>query len=153
MMHVLFVCTGNTCRSPLAEYLLRSKAGEQLEVKSAGVAAYSGDQASSHVIKLLEEKGVAAKHSSQSVTDELMHWADLILTMTTSHKLRLLQQFPYKADHIFTLKEYVDPSGSSLDISDPFGGDLEVYRSTLQELEQLLEPLLEKLHHEQDSST
>lgn len=152
MMHVLFVCTGNTCRSPLAEYLLRQKAGDQVEVRSAGVAAYDGSPASANVATLLEEKGIKCQHQSQLVSEELLHWADIILTMTTSHKHRLLQLYPFKADHIFTLKEYVNPEDPDVDISDPFGGDLLTYRETMQELEHLIDPLIEKLKKENDNS-
>jgi protein-tyrosine-phosphatase len=145
MKHILFICTGNTCRSPLAEYLLREKAGDQLMVKSAGVAAANGGKASVHVETLLQEKGIEMNHASQMVTQELMEWADLVLTMTDSHKQYLSQIFPAKTKAIHTLKEYVSPSDTNLNISDPFGGTLPNYRATMVELEELINQFVEQI--------
>jgi protein-tyrosine-phosphatase len=144
MKHILFVCTGNTCRSPLAEYLLRHKAGEMYKVQSAGIAAFNGGPIASHVQELLEEKGIQTEHASQSVTLELMEWADLVLTMTQSHKQQLALFFPEKGESIYTLKQYVHPEAKETDVIDPFGGSLDIYRETMHELEDLLERLISK---------
>ncbi|GGK25854.1 protein-tyrosine-phosphatase [Caldalkalibacillus thermarum] len=144
MKHILFVCTGNTCRSPMAEYLLRHKAGEQYEVKSAGLAALPGQDASGHVKQLLSEQGITVEHQSQMVTPELMEWADLVLTMTEAHTHRLKEQFPDKRDIIFTLKAYVDPDHEDPNISDPFGGDKDVYAATLKEIDEWLDRFVQK---------
>ncbi|MCD8502199.1 MAG: low molecular weight protein arginine phosphatase [Bacillaceae bacterium] len=106
MRRILFVCTGNTCRSPLAQALLQSKASE-IEVKSAGVYASPGDLASEGVRKILAEKEIELDHQSTKVNEQLMEWADLVLTLTTSHKSLILQTFPQYIDKVFTLKEYV----------------------------------------------
>lgn len=142
--HILFVCTGNTCRSPLAEHLLRYKAAGLFEVKSAGVAAFDGSAASQHVTTLLEEKGIKTMHQAQSVTEELLEWADVILTMTEGHLQLLKEQFPNKADHIYTLKAFVQPESNQYNISDPFGGSKEIYRMTMEEIDQLLDLLIQK---------
>jgi len=141
--NILFVCTGNTCRSPLAENLLRHKAGERYQVKSAGVAAFPGGDATSHVKSLLQEKGIEMNHSSQMVTPELLDWADIVLTMTEGHKALLMDHFPEKADYIFTLKEYVNQSAADVNVMDPYGGSLETYRETMKELDALLDKLLQ----------
>lgn len=143
MKKVLFVCTGNTCRSPLAEYLLKHKANEQIEVKSAGIAAFNGSDAAEPVKQLLGEKGITVEHQSQMVTPQLMDWADFVLTMTESHAEQLQRYFPQKKESIFPLKAYVNPESDDVNISDPFGGSVEVYKQTMIELEELINKLLQ----------
>lgn len=144
MKNILFICTGNTCRSPLAEYLLRHKAGESFEVKSAGVAAFDGGQMADHVQHLLEEKGIKTEHTSQNITLELVQWADLILTMTAAHKEKVRMHFPEKEGAIYTIKHFVEPDTQDANVSDPFGGSLDTYRETMAELDLLLDTFIEK---------
>jgi len=146
-MNILFVCTGNTCRSPMAEGLLRQMAEQQklnIQVQSAGVAAFPGSPASTHTLTILKNRGVSLQHQSQPVTAELLQWADLVLTMTGSHKQILSQQYPQALDKVFTLKEYVEVGGS-LDIADPYGGGLQDYQVTEKELEDALRVVLKKI--------
>lgn len=105
--NVLFICTGNTCRSPMAEALLKHKGEGRFNVKSAGVTANMGSRANANAIKVLDKRGISLVHRSQIVTKELNQWADTILSMTEDHKFLLLQQFPQVVDKVFTLKEYV----------------------------------------------
>lgn len=144
MKRILFVCTGNTCRSPLAEHLLKAMAKDRYEVKSAGIAAFDGDAAAEHVHQVLREKGITIKHRAQPVTPELIDWADLVLTMTKQHERILQESFPEQVEKIAALKAYVMEQETNLDVADPFGGSLEVYRQTRNELEELLERLIEK---------
>lgn len=146
-MNILFVCTGNTCRSPMAEGLLRHMAEQEkvnIQVQSAGIAAFRGSPASTHTLSILKNKGISMQHQSQPVTDELLHWADLILTMTGSHKQVLSQQYPHALDKVFTLKEFTEVGGS-LDIADPYGGVLRDYQVTEKELEEVLRIVLNKV--------
>lgn len=113
--HILFVCTGNTCRSPLAEGLLRTmaeQAGLSLDIRSAGVAAVDGVPVSKHSGDILREKGFPESLSSRSLTAELVAWAELILTMTEGHRRLVVQQYPQAVEKVFTLKEYTldDPA-------------------------------------------
>ncbi|WP_409343717.1 low molecular weight protein arginine phosphatase [Paenibacillus sp. MBLB4367] len=115
---ILFVCTGNTCRSPLAEGLLRILAGVKglpVEVKSAGVAAMDGCSVSAHSASILRDKGFTGSITSQTLTGQLVGWADLILTMTVNHKRSVIQQYPDSADKTFTLKEYAEDDARVLE--------------------------------------
>ncbi|WP_211747429.1 low molecular weight protein arginine phosphatase [Paenibacillus sp. Marseille-Q4541] len=111
MKHILFICTGNTCRSPMAEGLLRKAAKERgisLSVRSAGVAATDGSAISRHAKAVLQDHNVHDVITSSSLTSEHVEWADLILTLTGSHKQHVLHYFPNAADRIYTLKEYAE---------------------------------------------
>lgn len=108
---ILFICTGNTCRSPLAEGLLRQMAEQQnlsVEVKSAGISAMQGAPISPHSRTILQRKGIAWTHSSQPATADLIQWADIVLTMTTSHKSIVIQKHPQELEKIHSLKEFVE---------------------------------------------
>ncbi|WP_284643104.1 low molecular weight protein arginine phosphatase [Paenibacillus silviterrae] len=109
---ILFVCTGNTCRSPMAEGMMRLLLQEQglqdMEVRSAGVAAYDGTAMSDHAATILKEKGFGEELRSTQLNETLVDWADLILTMTNNHKRHTIQLYPHAVDKVATLKEYVD---------------------------------------------
>ncbi|SHE97280.1 protein-tyrosine phosphatase [Seinonella peptonophila] len=108
MKKILFVCTGNTCRSPMAEALLRQIAHEEgleIETRSAGIAALDGGTISSHAISVLQEKGIKYTGQSQMIDLDILHWADLVITMTTNHKQILFQFAPEKIEQMITLKE------------------------------------------------
>jgi protein-tyrosine-phosphatase len=109
MKRILMVCTGNTCRSPMAEVMLKDLAarnGKPLEVRSAGVSTVNGLPISSHAATTLRKRKLALPGTSTALTHDEVAWADLILTMTAGHKRAILQRFPEAVARIYTLKEY-----------------------------------------------
>lgn len=141
-MRILFVCTGNTCRSPMAEAILSARNLPEIEARSAGVFAGIAPL-SKNAQMVLAEQQISFTHTSKPLDKLDMQWAELILTMTYSHKMTLLQGYPEAATKLYTLKEFAD--GSTEDISDPYGGPLALYEQTFQELKLLIDKLIEKM--------
>ncbi len=111
MHHILFVCTGNTCRSPMAEGFMRKLAKERgisVDVRSAGVAAVDGMSMSRHAEAVLRDHQIQDQITSSSLTADLLNWADLVLTLTGSHKQHVLARFPSAAGKVYTLKEFAE---------------------------------------------
>lgn len=139
------VCTGNTCRSPMAAALLRHHLKATLgarahdtEVASAGIAvATPGEPATPHAAEVMQERGLSlAQHRAMPLSDGEIGRASLILTMTRAQKARILSLQPAAADRVFTLSEYTGTGGEpGGDISDPIGCDLATYRRCAEGLE------------------
>ncbi len=152
----LFVCTGNTCRSPMAEALFRNMLADHLNcqddelldrghtVVSAGLSAYPGASASSEAVQLLKSDGIdLSSHESQPVTEELLFHCDHILTMTQNHLDAILNAFPELAGRARLLSNSVG-TGRGEDVSDPIGGGADEYRDCRDEIEGYLRTLLEQ---------
>lgn len=147
MTNVLFVCTGNTCRSPMAEAILRSKALTGVEVRSAGVFAAEGNDASANTKKVLEEQGIPLEHRSSGINEALVRWASYILTMTSGHKETVLGMFPQAGGKTYTLKEFAGQTEAG-DIIDPYGGPIEIYRNTFTDMTETIDRILDRLKKE-----
>jgi protein-tyrosine phosphatase len=153
---ILFVCTGNTCRSPMAEYLMQRRVAERLDcppgeledrgvmIMSAGIAAMTGGRASTEAIEVLREVGLdLSQHESQPLSDRLVRFADQILTMTRGHREAILAQWPHAAARTaFVCRDQSD-------ISDPIGGSLDVYRRCLQQLDRHIELWMDEIDFSQ----
>ncbi len=127
---IVFVCTGNICRSPMAEYLFRTHIMSRPEFKvcSAGVMTGYGTPASRYAVKAMNELGVdISAHRSQPVTRDLVEDAELLVVMTRGHREALLERYPQAADKIELLKTF-DPNRTDEDVMDPIGLSLDVYR-------------------------
>src|SRR5690554_6769311 len=110
-MNILFVCTGNTCRSSMAEGILKKylkeNSIENIYVSSAGISAFQGQKANEKAENVLRKKGIdISSHKSRQLTEEILKDSDLILTMTNAHKNIILQAIPNISNKVYTLKEY-----------------------------------------------
>ena len=141
MAHILFVCTANICRSPVAEGLLREqlrqKGLESWQVSSAGTWARFQRNAARHSIDILGEHGIdIRRHQAREVTGKILQEADLILCMETGHAEALRAEFPEAADRIYLLSEM---AGDAYSIEDPYGGPRSEFERMVNELSDLLE--------------
>ena len=142
---VVFVCTGNICRSPMAEYLLKDRLGNDTawEVVSAGIAAGRGMPACRSAVEVLAEKGIdVTTHASRPVDRELLENAALIVVMTGSHRENLVHTFPKVREKVFLLKSF-DSNGDGGDVDDPIGSSLDVYYRICEEIEGAMPGLVE----------
>jgi glycine hydroxymethyltransferase len=146
MKTILFVCTGNVCRSPMAEALLRraTRARSDLRAISAGIGAVYGQPPSSHAVRALNELGVTLEgFRSRMLTAELVDQADYIFGMTRGHVEGITLLYPHAAEKTFLLREFDESLDSyEKDIADPIGGSLEVYLTCRDQLEQGVASLL-----------
>ncbi len=137
---VLFVCTGKSCRSPMAEGLLRKKLKElgkdqQVDIFSVGVLSATGMGASPNAITVMKEEGIdISKHESSPLTEDMIEDADLIFAMEEHHREVLTKRVPESSERIHVLN-----------IPDPIGKPIEVYRNTIALLKKSLPKILEKL--------
>lgn len=143
---IVLVCTGNTCRSPMAETLLREQLHKKfgcedaVRVLSAGVAASSGNGASPQAIEVMGSRGLdLTGHSSRLLDDSVINVADLVLTMTRGHRSAILAAWPSMHDRVFTLRR------DGGDISDPVGMPVDVYEECADQIESELAAWIESL--------
>lgn len=139
MYRILFVCTANICRTPMAEYYLNSLIAkedlqEMIAVESAGTWAVEGAPAAENSQRVCAERDLnLSRHRSRPIDLHLMKQTDLVLCMALEHKYDLIQIFPHLRDRIFTLKEYGNKNPqNSISIVDPYGGSIEQYRETCE---------------------
>ncbi len=152
VLRVLFVCTGNTCRSPMAETLFRNVAAEHLmcsswqlrdfgvDVFSAGVAAWGNSPASAEAVDVMKDRGLdLSQHLSRQVTPEMIAQSSIILALTQRHRDALLQLSPADAERIFLL------SIDGTDIADPIGGSAWEYQQCAEEISGHIQEWVRKL--------
>jgi protein-tyrosine-phosphatase len=147
-MKLLFVCTGNTCRSPMAEAIARKFAIERglvdVDVASAGTSSWDGAAASDGALLVgLERRLDLSGHRSQQLSRALIESSDLIFTMGPHHLERV--EALGGAGKSFLLTGYPTPGASGRAINDPMGGDLDIYRATADELEGEIRRVFDRL--------
>jgi protein-tyrosine phosphatase len=113
-----------------------------LEVRSAGIYAIPGDAISPQAKEVLSSEGISSEHCARRLDQDLLEWADVILTMTQQHKNAILLESPLSETKVYTLTEYI--TDDSFDIMDPYGSSVEVYRRCAEEIYEHLENLMEK---------
>lgn len=169
--HILFICTGNTCRSPFAEAMFRKMLREKyqeradnIEVLSAGTYAFPGVTPPPNAVRISRKFGVdISSHKSRVVHLNLMETADQIFCMTSRHKSHLVSKFPWFEDKIFVLKKYAEgiveekatpehlsETDDSYDIEDPIGQGLEVYTDIFGQVQDCLEKVIHRWENEEE---
>lgn len=140
-MKILFVCTGNTCRSPMAEGLMKVKSEKRklnIIAESAGLSAFTGDEVSVNAVKAVLVYGAdISSHRARRISEYMLSEYDLFVCMTENHKNALLPFVP--KDKLYVLG----------DISDPYGGSEEIYSICAEKIDRELDLLIEKLHAEE----
>lgn len=141
---VLFVCTGNSCRSVMAKALLekimKEKKRNDVKVLSAGIILPSGLSATEATKEVLKREGIdILEHRSQRITTELIKKSDIILVMERMHEERVLTLVPEVKNRLFLLKEFAKIKDNNLDIVDPIGRPVEFYEKTLETIKEAIE--------------
>lgn len=139
---VVFICTGNTCRSPMAEGLLKKICQQNnIQIMSRGLMVFGETPANDSAIYVMKEKGIdISKHLSKPFDKDEIGENTLVLTMTNRHKT-VLTQHGLRGD-VYSIKEYIGLDG---DVNDPYGGDLDIYRTCANELNSIIEDIAKQL--------
>ena len=152
-MKIMFICTGNICRSAMAEWLLKQKIKDEkiegIEVYSCGIYAQDGDIPTYEAKRVMQEEyGIdISGHRATNIKNAKIKEMDLILCATASHKMAVIEMYPKLKNKVYTMKEYVKYNRKyhdKIDIKDPWGYDIETYRSCVAEIEECVNGILEK---------
>lgn len=150
-MRILFVCSGNTCRSPMAQALLRKALSVEPSlgllngnrVESAGLQAFSGQAPSPEAVEVMRDHAIdLSTHRARRLTEQMMDESDLIITMTRSHCRQLQNDYPFRRQNIWLLSELA--GFDEIDIEDPFGLGIKEYARTAILLKNMIDKMLKR---------
>ena len=147
---ILFVCSGNQCRSPMAEALLQDMGRKDYWMKSqcafvtsAGTLNIGQVPATDEAIQVMHEKGLdIGSHRTRHIDRDIIGWADIILVMADMHKRYILEHFPDAKHKVHLLTEFVGEKG---DVLDPIGCPIETYRRCAEQISPLIDKMLKRL--------
>ena len=148
--NILFVCIGNICRSPFAQWLftklMHREGYKTFHAESAGLLALPGNSATFLAQKVADEHGVdLSGHRAKRISQELVDWSELILVMEKSHKNDLLADFPEAADKTFLIRRFARFGSQKRGIADPYGLQYEAYRFCYVDIEDAVSGLVDYL--------
>lgn len=150
-MKIMFICTGNTCRSAMADGLAKKVIKDKnlnIEVYSAGIFAMAGEHASYNSVAIMKEYDVdIALHKATSIEESNIENMDLILCATKTHKAELIARYNNLKEKIFTMKEYagLDNNGTDMDIKDPWGYSIDTFRICAAEISLCIDKIIERI--------
>ena len=147
---IVFVCTGNLCRSPMAEYLLKHMVNQigarGISVGSAGVIAQNGEPASENAIAVMQENGIdMTSHRSKPLTQEMIDWADRVLVMEEYHRRLVDRYFKRATGKIEMLSDHAPAGSVPKEIQDPYGEMVTYYRKTFNEIKRSISGLFARI--------
>ncbi|MBO5179542.1 MAG: low molecular weight protein arginine phosphatase [Clostridia bacterium] len=149
-MKIMFVCTGNTCRSAMADGLAKKVVKERkldIEIYSAGIFAAKGEHASYNSVAIMKEYDVdIVTHTATPIEESNVEEMDLVLCATQKHKMQVISKYPELTGRVYTIKEYAgyDKEDTNIDIQDPWGYDLNMYRTCAAEISYCVDKIVEK---------
>ena len=149
MKKIMFICTGNICRSAMADALMKKMAkdkNKEIDVYSCGIFAQDGDMPTYNAIEAMKEYNVELKnHKATNIRNSKIEDMDIILCATVSHKNNVISMYPELTNKIYTIKEYAGFDKNDLDIPDPWGYDIETYRFCASTINKCLEKIIDKI--------
>ncbi len=149
---ILFVCTANICRSPMAETIFNALAEERglaYRAESAGVAALTDEDIAPNARAALDEVGIYAEdHRARRVSEEMLEEADLVLTMGPRHVAALGRSFGSLSGKVYSLPQYALGASGEEGIPDPYGHTMTAYRASVRQLLECVEGVVERLERE-----
>lgn len=148
-MKILFVCTGNTCRSPMAEAIMK-ELYKDIEVSSAGLSAIDGDEISKNSFLVLKDLGIDYRgHKAKRVNQSILDSNGLIIVMSSGHRDRLLYEYNIDRSKVFTILELA--YGIERDVLDPYGQGYDIYIKTRDEIKGAIEMIIENIKKLQEN--